>query len=90
MPLQQQQNINEASNAQIGHSDSASGSGPTNGIREPPPPPAPMPVGGGLKLPPPTLQITLHDENNQQQSLMGGVRSDLSPVSEEDLVSMLI
>lgn len=55
-----------------------------------PPPPAPVPVGGGVvKMPPPTLQITLHDENNQQQCLMGGMvgrASDLSPVSEEDLV----
>ncbi|KAL3098776.1 hypothetical protein niasHT_024534 [Heterodera trifolii] len=38
------------------------------------------------KLPPPTLQITLHDENNQQQSLVG--KTDLSPVSEEDLKSI--
>ena len=96
MPLQQQQNIGtDTHQSQQSAQNSSSDTGPEavsagqpNGTREPPPP-APQP-SGGMKLPPPTLQITLHDENNQQQSLMGGgVRTDLSPVSEEDLVSLI-
>lgn len=78
MPLQQQQNINEI------QSNLFSQEKQPNGTKDPPPP-APFPPGGN-KLPPPTLQITLHDENNQQANLMG--RTDLSPVSEEDLKSI--
>lgn len=94
MPLQQQQNINDAqgqSGHEDGHHQQQQQQQQPNGTREPPPP-APLPAGcsaPGMKLPPPTLQITLHDENNQQQSLCGvGGRSDLSPVSEEDLKSI--
>ncbi|KAI3413454.1 hypothetical protein GPALN_010946 [Globodera pallida] len=80
MPLQQQQNTaaNNANNED--NSNNWLSEHPNGALREPPPP-APMP-----KLQPPTLQITLHDENNQQQSLAG--RTDLSPVSEEDLKSI--
>nr|CAD2170224.1 unnamed protein product [Meloidogyne enterolobii] len=78
MPLQQQQNINESNN------NSQDLLKQQNGSNRDPPPPAPIPAGA--KLPPPTLQITLHDENNQQQNLTG--RTDLSPVSEEDLKSI--
>uniref|UniRef100_A0A915LMN2 PDZ domain-containing protein n=1 Tax=Meloidogyne javanica TaxID=6303 RepID=A0A915LMN2_MELJA len=78
MPLQQQQNINESNN------NSQDLLKQQNGSNRDPPPPAPIPAG--TKLPPPTLQITLHDENNQQQNLTG--RTDLSPVSEEDLKSI--
>uniref|UniRef100_A0A915M031 PDZ domain-containing protein n=1 Tax=Meloidogyne javanica TaxID=6303 RepID=A0A915M031_MELJA len=78
MPLQQQQNINESNN------NSQDLLKQQNGSNRDPPPPAPIPAG--TKLPPPTLQITLHDENNQQQNLSG--RTDLSPVSEEDLKSI--
>uniref|UniRef100_A0A914I225 PDZ domain-containing protein n=1 Tax=Globodera rostochiensis TaxID=31243 RepID=A0A914I225_GLORO len=75
----QQQQQNTAANNED-NSNNWLSEHPNGALREPPPP-APMP-----KLQPPTLQITLHDENNQQQSLAG--RTDLSPVSEEDLKSI--